>query len=234
MEDIRRDLTQLARSIERIPSRSGGRQVMVIGTDPDVRSSSVSASLALLMSGRSTKSTWLIDLDLLESPVFYAFQSNLFHRTGRPGRAFDGSLNTRQFYNVVPELRAREGRTQARPKMLGVHQIDGTRLMVSRFRTELLKQGQRVQINGTPDFWHALRNASDWAIVDAPALDDSRAGLAVCRHMDGVIIVVQADKTHVDEISGLRDEIEAHGGHCLGVVVNGVKADARFADRIAL
>ncbi len=234
MRDVRRDLANLTRSLERIPAKGGGRQVMVIGAEADESAPGVAASLALLLSGRSTKSTWLIDLDLSSNHQYFAFKSKLFDRTGRPGRAFDGSLNVKPFYNVIPELRTRNGQTQSRAKLLAVHQIEGTKLMVSRFRNESLGKNQHLQVNSSADFWTALRGASDWAVVDAPPLEFSRAGLAVCRHMDGVILVINADQTHVDQISALRDEIETHGGHCLGVVVNGVKSDARFADRISL
>lgn len=234
MKDVRRDLTDLARSLERIPVRHGGRQVMVIGADLDDDGCSVAASLSLLMSGRASKSAWLIELDLVGNQQFSAFQNNHFRKTGRPGRAYDASLNVKPFFQIIPELRTRNGEKRVRQKYLAAHQIESSKLMVTRFRNDLLHQGQRVQINSQPDFWHKLRGVADWAVIDAPPLDFSRAGLAVCRHMDGVICVVTADNTKVDQITALRSEIETHGGHCLGVVVNGVKGDARFADRIAL
>lgn len=224
----------LSRSVERIPSRAGGRQIMVIGAQEEEGTSSVAASLALLLSGRSARSTWLIDLDLIGNGQYSAFQGDFFRKTGRPGRAFDASLKSRPFYQVVPAVRTRNGVPQQTVKYLGVHQIDNTRLFVTHFRTELLQIGQKVQVNSTPDYWASLRKVTDWTVVDAPALQTSRAGLAVCRHMDGVIIVVRADETRVDQISSLITELESHGGHCLGVVANEVKADARFADRIAL
>ncbi len=207
---------------------------MVIGADDGEGASSVAASLALLLGGRSSRSTWLIDLDLFGSPQYFAFQNHAFSHVGRPGRAYDASLNVKPFFQVVPELRTQNGNTQQRRKYLGVHQIESTRLYVSRFRTELVRDGQNVQFNSNPDYWRALRKVADWTVVDAPALEFSRGALAIARQMDGVICVVRTDDTPVDRITALRTEIEAHGGHCLGVVVNGVKADARFADRIAL
>lgn len=234
MKDVRKDLVHLARSLERIPARNSGRQVMVIGAGLEDDAGSVAASLSLLMSGRASRAAWLVDLDLVGNRHYYSFQANEFPKTGRPGRAYDASLNVKPFFQIVPELRVREGKTSKPAKYLGVHQIESSRLMVTRFRTELLRQGQKVQITSQGEYWRRLREVGDWAIVDAPPLDFSRAGLGVCRHMDGVIFVVTADHTTADEITALRSEIESHGGHCLGVVVNGVKGDARFADRIAL
>lgn len=234
MKDYRKDLINVARSLERIPTRNGGRQILVIGATGEDDASSVAASLSILMAGRSSRATWLVDLDLIGNQQYYAFHNNEFRRTGRPGRAYDGSLNVKPFYQIVPQLKTRDGERKAQPKFLAVHQIESSRLMVTRFRSELLRKGQKVQITSQPAFWQKLRSVSDWSVIDAPPLDFSRAALAVCRHVDGVICVVTADKTSVDQITGLRSEIESQGGHCLGVVVNGVKGDARFADRIAL
>lgn len=234
MKDLRRDLQPLSRSLERIPGHQGGRQVMLIGTDEKVDTPSVAASLAIIMSGRSQKSAWLIDLDLVHNQQYRGFEGRTFSKLGKPGRALDASLNVRPFYQVHPQVRSQDGKVQRPPKLLAAHQVGTTQLYVTSFRAKGLKPGQKLNLTPAPDYWRQLRHVTDWAIVDAPPIEKSRAGLAVCRHMDGVVLVMQLDKTSVDEIHALRDEIEAHGGHCLGVVATGVKADARFADRFAI
>lgn len=234
MKDLRSNLLELSRTLEKVPSHAGGRQIMVIGAGSGVGSSSVAASLGLLMAGRSQRSAWLIDLNLQQNVVFEGFTQHKFKRVGQPGRALDASLNTKQFYKVVPELRTQDGKTQGSHKYLGVHQIEGSKLYVSRFRTEHLKQGQKVQAVRSSSYWASLRRSVDWTIVDSPVLDLSRAGLAVVQDMDGVVIVMSADKTRVEQLNALRSEIESYGGHCLGIVVNKLKSDAYLADRIAI
>ena len=118
-------------------------------------------------------------------------------------------------------------------RLLAVHQIEGSRLLVTRFRNEALKKGQRVQLRTRPEWWQQVRRAASTVIVDAPSLSRSQAGLAMASQMDGIFIVLQADSTGVDEVMALRDEIEAHGGVIAGVVMNRIGADARFADRLA-
>lgn len=230
--DLRSDLTDTARALERLPSNAGGRTVMVIGARPGEGASSVAASLSLLLASRSANSTWLIDLGLIDNHQFRTFQAKRFSRLGLPGRALDASLKTRQFYKIVPQLKSIDGKTQASQRLLSVHRVENSNLMVTQFRNEFLKPGQKVQIRSSPDYWGTLKTVCDWGVVDAPPLNTSTAALAVCRYVDGVILVVQADKTQVSEANALRDEIEAHGGHVLGVVANRVKADARLADRI--
>ena len=196
--------------------------------------SSVASSLAVLMSGRAARPVWLLDLDFLGNQQFRLFQAKTFSRFGAAGRALDGSLNAPPFFQIMPQIRAVDGNTRGQQKYLAVHKIEHSNLLVSRFRTEILKPGQKIQVSSRDEYWRALRSVSDWAIVDGLSIDHSSAGLSLCRHIDGVILVVEADSTQASEVNTLRNEIEAHGGRCLGVVVNRVRSDARMADRLSL
>ncbi|HBH90535.1 hypothetical protein [Ponticaulis sp.] len=233
MIDLRSEITDLARAVDRIPGSDRGRSVMVIGADPGNGASSVAASLAVLLAGRATRAAWLIDLDLRGNGQFNAFQQRIFPRIGLPGRPLDASLNVDQFYQVVPQVRANGGASRGPLKLLGAHRVEHSNLFVTRFRTEHIKPGQRVQVRSGGAYWDALRKVSDWAVLDAPALDSSTAGLALCRYVDGVVIVMEADQTTAESLNATRDQIEAHGGRCVGVVVNQIRGDARFADRFS-
>tara|TARA_B100000678_G_scaffold291608_1_gene309701 strand:+ start:2106 stop:2810 length:705 start_codon:yes stop_codon:yes gene_type:complete len=234
MMDIRSDMAGAVRALERVSSGAGGRSVMLIGSNGGEGVSSAAASLAVLLSGRSSRGTWLIDLNLLGNGQYKAFERRMFSRMGMPGRAMDASLKTKQFYQVVPQLRSVDGRAQAPQKLLAVHKIENTNLFVTKFRGEYLNSGQKVQIRSGGDYWHALRRIADWTVVDAPSVNASSAGLAVCRYMDGVILVVEADQTEAAHVNSLREEIAAHGGQVIGVVVNQVRSDARLVDKLSL
>lgn len=189
---------------------------------------SVAGSIALMAARRAQKQAWLVDLDLRRNAAFKAFETGFAKHVGQPGRAFDASLRRHQIYSVVPSLTTRGGE-----KLLTAHEIPGTQLLVTRFRNEHLKRGQRVQIRTQPDWWSGLRQIADWIIVDAPSLERSPAALAAASQMDGVFIVVEADRTGAEDVVSARREIEAHGGEVRGLVMNRVGSDARFADRFA-
>ena len=104
--------------------------------------------------------------------------------------------------------------------------------MVTQFDAARLSPGQGIRIKTQPAYWQAVRAATDWAVVDAPALELASAGLAITSQMDKTVIVVNADDTSANEVETVRREIESHGGHGAGVVLNREKADARFVDRI--
>ena len=232
MQDLREEMASVWRSASRLTAASGGRCVMFISAVPEEGTSSVAASFALMAAAKSDKATWLVDLDLRRNAAYGAFREGFARGVGHPGRAYDASLRTDPIY-AVSSASVRQGSANASTKLLAVHEIERTRLLVTRFRNEMLGEGQRVRLRTQPGWWGAVRKAADWIVVDAPALSESPAGLAMAAQMDGVFIVVQADATGADDVANLRGEIEAHGGRVAGAVLNRIGSDARFADRLA-
>ncbi len=226
MLDLRAELESLLRVLARLTSLRGARAVMFIAPNGGEGTSSVAASAAIMVAARSARAAWLVDLDLHKNIAFAGFEAGFAKGVGRPGRALDASLKADQFYLVAG--------TEADPsfsKLLTAHRIEDSRLLVTRFRTERVPAGRKVQMRTAPDWWSMLRSMSDWIIVDAPALSQSTAGLVMASQMDGVILVAQADVTSSEALSSLRLEIEAHGGKVVGVVMNRLKSDASIADR---
>lgn len=219
MLDLRPDLSGLWQAATRVTPRSGGRVLMFISAREGEGTSSVVASFALMAAARAARMSWLVDLDLWGNPLYAAFSKGILKGAGRPGHPLDASLGTEQIYAVhgsdnVPAL----------SKLLTAHQIDGLRLLVTRFRNERLSPGQHVRMQAAPAWWGALRRSADWAIVDAPALSRSAAGLTYAPLVDGVVLVVQADGTGAEEADGLRGAVEAAGGAVIGVVMNRLKS----------
>lgn len=230
MRDLRGDLETLWRAAGRLTPVRGGQAIMFMAASEGEGTSSIAASFALMTADRARRSTWLVDLDLVHSSAFGAFEHGFAEGIGKPGRAYDASLGVPSIYEIVG-LAPRDA--SPRNKLLAVHQVQGTRLLVTRFRTDRLGSGERVRLSTRPDWWHALRRAADWVIVDAPSLAASGAGLAMASQMDGVVIVVQSDRTGAQDVLALRAEIEGHGGHVLGIVMNKMAADGALADRLA-
>ncbi|GAB5458660.1 MAG: hypothetical protein Hens3KO_16900 [Henriciella sp.] len=227
MHDLRDQLGDVWKNTLRLTKGvEGGRSVMFIAASSGEGTSSVAASFALLASQYAEKTAWLVDLSLRRNVAFSAFEQGFASDIGKPGRAFDASLRQDQIYTLIPE--AASG---AQNKLLSAHEIEGQRLLVTRFRNEHLSEEAQVQVRTSPGWWQALRKISDWAIVDAPALERSPAGLAMVSQMDAVFLVVQADRTSPEMVIRARNEIEAHGGSVSGVVMNQLRADARLFER---
>ena len=70
------------------------------------------------------------------------------------------------------------------------------------------------------DIWVHIRKKFDMIVIDAPSLDTSDEGVALFPVVDGVVIIVEAEKTRSKVISHLKDQIEHSGGNLLGLVFN--------------
>lgn len=227
MRDLRPDLATLWSVASRLRPQQGARTVMFVAARTGEGTSSMAASFALLAAGQAERTAWLVDLDLAKNAAHDAFDIGFAHGVARPGRAYDASFGCAPIYDLLPAAQA------GMAKLLTAHIVTGTQLLVTRFRTERLARGQGVRLRPQPAWWQALRRSTDWIIVDAPALDRSDAVLDVASEADGVVLVVQAESTGAEEVANAQLAIERRGGYVIGVVLNRMRADARFAGRIA-
>lgn len=229
MRDLREDLEPVWRATARIsPAEPGGRVLMFTSARVGEGVTSMAASFACMAARRAEKPVWLVDLDLRRNPIIRGFQEGFARDVGGPGRAYDASLRQQPFYSISPKV---EGKRS--DKLLTAHDIDRLPLLVTRFRGERLQPGQKVRTRTAPEWWQALRGLSSYAIIDGPALERSSATLNMAPIVDGVILVVTADQSTAPEIEAARREIEARQGRVLGVVMNRMKSDARFAERFS-
>jgi protein-tyrosine kinase len=69
-------------------------------------------------------------------------------------------------------------------------------------------------------FWDSLRKSYDLVLIDAPPAEESPDGIEIARRVDGVVLVVEAEKTRWQVVDNLKGKIEHCGGNILGVVIN--------------
>jgi Mrp family chromosome partitioning ATPase len=230
MRDLRADLKELHRALSQTPATEGGRTVMFMSARSGEGVSSVAAAFAMLAAEQARRPVWLIDLDLKRNHLFNTFAVGPFAEAmGGVGPPYSASLKTQPFFAVEPE----DPETTQGLGLFTAHRVGETRLMVTQFDASRLKTGRGIRIRTQPQYWQAVRAATDWAVVDAPALELAGAGLAIASQMDKTVIVVKADETSPNDVEAVKREIEAHGGRVGGVVLNREKSDARFADRIS-
>lgn len=230
MRDLRSDLGDLYRALAQTPGVEGGRSVMFMSARSGEGVSSIAASFALLAAEQARRAVWLVDVDLKRNHLFNTFAVGPFAQAfGGVGPPYSASLKTQPFFSIEPD----DPEVSAGLGLFTAHRVGDTRLMVTQFDKTRLKPNQTVRIRTQPDYWQAVRAATDWAVVDAPALELAGAGLAIASQVDRVVIVVRADETTPADVDAVRREIEAHGGQVAGVVLNRRKGDARVADRFA-
>ena len=65
-----------------------------------------------------------------------------------------------------------------------------------------------------------LKRQWDWILFDCPPVNAYSDSIAIACRTDGIVIVVQAEKTRWEVVQGTRERLENCGGRVLGVVLN--------------
>mgnify|MGYP000931821733 CR=1 FL=1 len=65
-----------------------------------------------------------------------------------------------------------------------------------------------------------LMSGYDFILIDAPPAESSQDGMVLSRKVDGVVIIIEAERTRWQVAANLRDRILKQDGHILGVVLN--------------
>lgn len=200
-----------------LASVSGGASasVMFVAARSGDGTSVCARAFAQLAAIRAPRSAMLFDLDLFSDGQFKA----LGGEAGGWQGPFDMSFGAAPFWRAAPRARTGE---QGEGAVAG-YRVGATKLFVSRFRPEALLPGQTMQVLPAPDYWQAARGAIDISVVDAPALERSRAGLALVSDMDAVVLVIDRERADPRDSVELRDEIVARGGRCLGIVATSAR-----------
>ncbi|WP_417482052.1 hypothetical protein [Maricaulis sp.] len=201
MMNLTAELSQLIDQLEPIARPGGqGRALMVMGSRPGAGASTVARELARLAALRSQRGVWLYDLD---------FSGNAQSRAARvQGPAFDAALGREPFWAL------KTGRGRAR---IVARQSVVPNLFVSELQSEP-GAVESVGLRAAPEYWSAVREAIDLAIIDAPS--NSVAPLSLAADLDGVILVADARDPNGAGLQARRAAIEARGGVVAGLILN--------------
>lgn len=218
MVDLTSEMAGLWAALGPAPQHRGRViQFAAAGTGEGV--STVAREFARLAAVRARKPVWLIDGDLLQQGQLEAAAAEP-ERFGRLGRAALASPDGSSFFAVTPRVMDQQNRPVAPARLLAARPCLGGRLWITRFATETLRSGQRVEVIGDPGYWDALRKHADTVVIDSPAADRNDMAITLAPFVDATILVVAAETTAAHEPVILRDEIEAVGGRIAGAVVN--------------
>jgi hypothetical protein len=91
-------------------------------------------------------------------------------------------------------------------------------------RAESRPQAQVDAWQNDPEFGidrlQALSAVFDYTLIDCPSIKDSYEAAMLAPGVDGVVLVVEADRTKRDQIQRAQRTIEMANGNLLGLVLN--------------
>jgi protein-tyrosine kinase len=70
------------------------------------------------------------------------------------------------------------------------------------------------------EFWAELRNMFDLILIDSAPAAASPDGITLSRFVDGVVLVLEAEKTRTPVAENLKNQIARNGGNLLGIAFN--------------
>lgn len=232
MVDLSEEMHALAERLGSPPA-SGARVLQFLSARTGEGTSTVAREFARAVAPRARRAVWLVELDLMAGAQFdaVAARPDLYGELGDPAAASPGD---EAFFRVEPVAEGPEGAAWPDGAYLDAYPVGAHRFWVTRFRRESLAAGRSVALTSEPAYWEALRPHADWVVVDAPAVERSRAGLLLAPRMDATFLVVSAEDGDPRGPVHVRDAVTAAGGSCPGVVLNRTRKEApRFLRALA-
>jgi len=193
--EMEEEMIALYQSINSLRSSTQKNKVIqFISTDGEQGTSTIVLELARVAALKYTKSVLLLDADLrkLDQEPFNITLEHSLEETIRAGDPVDKAL----------------------------YQIANSSLFLSRLFKGSGSIRQFLDPSGIDDLLEKLRTRFDFIFIDSPPENVFSIGLATSTSVNGVILVLDAEKTCLDEAKNITDKITKNGGKVLGVVVN--------------
>ncbi|MGB6289024.1 MAG: AAA family ATPase [Desulfobulbales bacterium] len=193
--EIEEEMIALYQSINSLRSSTQKNKVIqFMSTDGEQGTSTIVLELARIAALKYTKSVLLLDADLrkLDQEPFNITLEHSLEETIRAGDPVDKAL----------------------------YQIANSSLFLSRLFKGSGSIRQFLDPSGIDDLLEKLRTRFDFIFIDSPPENVFSIGLATSTSVNGVVLVLDAEKTCLDAAKHITDKITNNGGKVLGVVVN--------------
>jgi protein-tyrosine kinase len=166
-----------------------------IGSVPREGTSTIAREFASTLSLRLGKSVLLIDADPELPTHHHAFNINIVH----------------DMKEVIKD---------GLPIVEALYHVEDTSMFISIMSLNSSYDADLFDSPKIDNIWEQLRKRFDVIFVDSPPGGFSPIGFAICRTVDGVIVVVEAEKTRWPVASNLKERLLQNGANIIGVVFN--------------
>ena len=171
------------------------RSVLFIGSRSNEGTSTIARQLAKSVSLRMKKSVLLIDLD-----------------RSRPDLHVYTNINKQD--DVKKNLKIEDSPEKA------LCQVEDSSLYVMPLFQQTMMSPRTLETVKSGAFWEPLKERFDLLIVDSPPATLFPDGMGLVSQVDGVILVVEAEKTRWQVALTVKEKILKHNGNLLGTVFN--------------
>ena len=194
-QEIAEEMLSLYKTIEAILPHLKQKTIQFIGSREGEGTSTIAREFARISATRIGKSVLLLDGDRHQTTQkdYFALKSNYSW--------LDALIKTDCVDNAL-------------------YQIGESKLFVSPSCNSSTSTPEMFDSPRFDSFWRTLRDRFDLVLIDSPPLTISPDGLAIAGRVDGVILVLEAEKTRWQTAKNVKDSITRVGGQVLGLVLN--------------
>ncbi|MCA9467455.1 MAG: hypothetical protein KC643_18690 [Nitrospira sp.] len=157
------------------------------------------------------------------STIVGEFGRVLVHSIKRPVLLVDvgpSRMDQHRMFGVLPGVPLHNVIAEGKAIDPAIVQVKDSLLFVSRLFGEHGFHEDTSFSMMASDLWGQLSGKFAFVILDCPPLNVSEESIALCASVDGVVIVVEAEKTNFQVVSNLKARIMQSGGRILGLVFN--------------
>jgi Mrp family chromosome partitioning ATPase len=131
-----------------------------------------------------------------------------------------GSPSQHLFFNLQPKFGWEEILRNKRTFKKAICRIGDTKLHVYPTPPGSASLPEALFSPGIKEFWEATKEKFDLVLLDSAPASASPDGISLSRYVDGVVLVLEAEKTRKPVAENLKNRILQNGGNLLGMVFN--------------
>jgi len=188
------EMILLYQNLENLLMGLSRKVIQFIGAQEGAGTSTIARTFAMVSASRLGKTVALVDADLANP------QQHLFFGI-RPEHTWEDVLEKTSWEKTL-------------------HRIGDTTLYLCPVSCRGFHPPREFYTSALVEFWGELRGRFDLVVVDSSPASASAEGISLSRTVDGVVLVVEADKTRRPVARHGLDMIRKSGGNVLGTVFN--------------
>ena len=182
-------------------------------------------SLNSLLSGTQNKIIQFMSSSREEgtSTIVREFAMTVVSKYGRSVLLVDADLRKPSqfsFFNIKPEHCLEETIRKGEPVDKALYQIANSSLFLSQLCKGSDSTRQFIDPSGIDDLLEKLWQRFDFILIDSPPATSFSIGLTSSDSINGLVLVLEAEKTRWPVVKKMTDRINNNGGKILGVVFN--------------
>jgi protein-tyrosine kinase len=189
------EMTWLHHQVEALLSRSSNKMIQFMGTRRGEGVSTLVREFAKVAVERHGKSVLVLDA---------AYQD--------PGRRIN--INVTCEYGWLDLLKEGELVDKA------FFRVGDSNLYFAPISVQASMVPPTKDLSASIQFWDKLKEKFDLILIDSSSDVNTSESVAISRNVDGVILVVEAEKTRRKTLKNIKTRIDANGGTIIGVIFN--------------